>query len=136
MAFGNDKQLRSFHYVPIHPDTLHAHTHARARTLLYSIESFLLAKGRAPEIRARSFISLLFFPPSPVHSPAAFLRASSFCNQLPPLASSSSSSCRLPQVDVITYDHSRPSKRDGNMVHAYTFGSIHLGPHPSSVERD
>lgn len=61
----------SFHYVSIHLDTMfhthihiHMHRHVYTHALLYSIELFLLVKGRAPEIRARSFISLLFFPPS------------------------------------------------------------------------
>lgn len=55
----------SFHYsYPSRHLVPHTHAHTQAHVLLYSIESFLLVKGRAPEIRARSFISLLFFPPS------------------------------------------------------------------------
>lgn len=54
----------SFHYsYPSRHLVPYTHAHTQTHALLYSIESFLLVKGRAPEIRARSFISLLFFPP-------------------------------------------------------------------------
>lgn len=136
IAFGNDKQLLiplrfypSRHHVP------HTHTHAQtcihARTsLFHRIVPF--GEGPRPGDPCPFFHLTPLFSPLAIHSPAAFLRASSFCNELPPLASSSSSSSRLPRLDVITYDHLRPQKRDGS-IHAYTFGSIHLLP---SMKRD
>lgn len=81
----------SFHYVSIHLDTMfhthihiHIHRHIHARTsLFHRIVPF--GEGPRPGDPCPFFHLTPLFSPLAIHSPAAFLRASSFCNELPPL---------------------------------------------------
>lgn len=108
-------EMISWHEVFVQPvDTHSIHASLFVWLFVFGVEP------RPDVLRSLFQLDPLLFSTATIS--AAFLRASSFCPD-PPLAasaSSSSSSWRLPRVDVITYGHSRHGQRSGDTLYCST----------------